>query len=213
MDRQHRPGGKYGQGVMMSKTEEKQAQKYRQKRIAMESVDLSKDPYFFKNHVGTFECRLCLTLHLNESSYILHSQGKKHLESVRRHLEREEREKSQSVDIFKNNISIEKIQYIKIGIPEYKVVNETDLGEIISTKIEVNYQGIVNNEIPAYRICNPFEQKMEKPDKDYLYLLIAANPYETICFKIPEVNIKHKNIDINPLWDKKNLIYTLVIYY
>ncbi len=25
-----------------------------------------QDPYFMKNHLGTFECKLCLTLHANE---------------------------------------------------------------------------------------------------------------------------------------------------
>jgi splicing factor 3A subunit 2 len=36
----------------------------------METIDLTKDPYFMKNHLGTFECRLCLTLHSNEGSYL-----------------------------------------------------------------------------------------------------------------------------------------------
>ena len=30
-----------------------------------------QDPYFMKNHLGSYECKLCLTLHNNEvSSYI-----------------------------------------------------------------------------------------------------------------------------------------------
>lgn len=36
----------------------------------METIDLTKDPYFMKNHLGTYECRLCLTLHSNEGSYL-----------------------------------------------------------------------------------------------------------------------------------------------
>ncbi len=31
----------------------------------METIDISKDPYFMRNHIGTYECRLCLTLHSN----------------------------------------------------------------------------------------------------------------------------------------------------
>ncbi|RYY82316.1 hypothetical protein EON63_13590 [archaeon] len=40
----------------------------------METVDITKDPYFLKNHLGTFECKLCLTLHPNEVSisYTIH---------------------------------------------------------------------------------------------------------------------------------------------
>ena len=34
--------------------------------------------FIFKIYIGTFECRLCLTLHNNEGSYLVHTQGKKH---------------------------------------------------------------------------------------------------------------------------------------
>ena len=37
-----------------------------------------QDPYFMKNHLGSYECKLCLTLHNNEGSYLAHTQGKKH---------------------------------------------------------------------------------------------------------------------------------------
>ena len=39
---------------------------------------LFQDPYFMKNHLGSYECKLCLTLHNNEGSYLAHTQGKKH---------------------------------------------------------------------------------------------------------------------------------------
>lgn len=40
----------------------------------------SQDPYFMKNHLGSYECKLCLTLHNNEvpahqTSTILHWPG------------------------------------------------------------------------------------------------------------------------------------------
>ena len=35
-----------------------------------------------KNHLGTFECKLCLTLHNNEGSYLAHTQGKKHQDNL-----------------------------------------------------------------------------------------------------------------------------------
>lgn len=40
----------------------------------METIDLSKDPYFMRNHLGQYECRLCLTLHNNEGNYLAHTQ-------------------------------------------------------------------------------------------------------------------------------------------
>jgi hypothetical protein len=50
----------------------------------METIDITKDPYFMKNHLGSYECRLCLTLHTNEGSYLSHTQGKKHQTNLQR---------------------------------------------------------------------------------------------------------------------------------
>lgn len=50
----------------------------RLRRLALETIDLSKDPYFFRNHVGHYECRLCLTVHVNEANYLAHTQGALH---------------------------------------------------------------------------------------------------------------------------------------
>lgn len=33
---------------------------------------------------GTYECKLCLTLHNNEGSYLAHTQGKKHQSNLAR---------------------------------------------------------------------------------------------------------------------------------
>lgn len=54
----------------------------RLRRLALETIDLSKDPYFMRNHLGQYECRLCLTLHNNEGNYLAHTQVKSLLGSV-----------------------------------------------------------------------------------------------------------------------------------
>jgi splicing factor 3A subunit 2 len=46
----------------------------RLRRLALETIDLEKDPYFMRNHLGQYECRLCLTLHTNEGNYLAHTQ-------------------------------------------------------------------------------------------------------------------------------------------
>jgi len=48
----------------------------RLRRLALETIDLSKDPYFMRNHLGQYECRLCLTLHNNEGNYLAHTQAR-----------------------------------------------------------------------------------------------------------------------------------------
>ncbi len=49
----------------------------RLRRLALETIDLSKDPYFMRNHLGQYECRLCLTLHNNEGNYLAHTQARR----------------------------------------------------------------------------------------------------------------------------------------
>jgi hypothetical protein len=44
------------------------------RRLALETIDLAKDPYYMRNHLGQIECRLCLTLHNNEGNYLAHTQ-------------------------------------------------------------------------------------------------------------------------------------------
>ena len=46
----------------------------RLRKLALETIDLAKDPYFMRNHLGQYECRLCLTLHTNEGNYLAHTQ-------------------------------------------------------------------------------------------------------------------------------------------
>lgn len=67
VDRQNRVGYK-GTGINTA-SDIVMDRKERLRRLAMETIDLSKDPYFMQNSVGTFECRLCLTLHTNEVDY------------------------------------------------------------------------------------------------------------------------------------------------
>jgi splicing factor 3A subunit 2 len=57
MDMQHRPGAKAGTGPMASQADANVERRERLKQIAMEIIDLQKDPYFMINHIGTYECR------------------------------------------------------------------------------------------------------------------------------------------------------------
>jgi splicing factor 3A subunit 2 len=65
VDRQHRPGGRTGSGGPASYEDANVERREQLKRLALEMIDISKDPYFLRNHVGTYECRLCLTYHTN----------------------------------------------------------------------------------------------------------------------------------------------------
>lgn len=66
MDFQHRAGGKTGSGGVASASESNRDRRERLRQLALETIDINKDPYFMKNHLGSYECKLCLTLHNNE---------------------------------------------------------------------------------------------------------------------------------------------------
>ncbi len=90
-----------------------------------------------KNHSGSFECRLCLTIHANEGSYLAHTQGKKHSTNLARRVAKEKKDAEQSGGVapaipniaaltnqrqlmmFKR-LPVRKVP-VKIGRPGYKV--------------------------------------------------------------------------------------------
>ena len=49
---------------------------------------------------------------------------------------------------------------------------------------EVDYPEIAEGIQPRHRFMSAYEQKMEPPDRKWQYLLFAAEPYETISFKV-----------------------------
>lgn len=52
MDFQNRPGGKTGGGGVASWSESNRDRRERLRQLALETIDLQKDPYFMKNHLG-----------------------------------------------------------------------------------------------------------------------------------------------------------------
>ncbi len=67
-----------------------------------------------RNHLGSYECKLCLTLHNNEGSYLAHTQGKKHQANLARRAAKEKSDEPGSSAIApKPNVDIRK--FVKIG--------------------------------------------------------------------------------------------------
>ena len=49
---------------------------------------------------------------------------------------------------------------------------------------QIDYPEIVSDVVPKHRFMSAYEQRIEPPDKKWQYLLFAAEPYETIAFKV-----------------------------
>ena len=96
MDFQNRAGSKPGSAGVAGVHETNVDRRERLRKLALETIDLAKDPYFMKNHLGSYECKLCLTLHTNEGSYLSHTQGKKHQTNLARRAARDAKEAAMS---------------------------------------------------------------------------------------------------------------------
>lgn len=93
-------------------------------------------------------------------------------------------------------------KFVKIGRPGYKVTKQRDpesgqqslLFQVSNqviwnlnlgfTLLQIDYPEIVDNIVPRHRFMAAYEQRVEPPDKKWQYLLFAAEPYETIAFKV-----------------------------
>jgi splicing factor 3A subunit 2 len=62
----------------------------------------------------------------------------------------------------------------------------------------VDYPEIGDGIFPRHRFMSAYEQKVEPPDRKWQYLLFAAEPYETIAFKVqPQIGFV---LPQNPIW-------------
>jgi len=230
MDRQNRVGSKFGGGGVSSSQQGERERKERLKQLALESVDLAKDPYLVRNHLGSYECKLCLTLHRDEANYLAHTQGKKHQAGLARrvHLDklRAEREEQQSsstgttsgrfdVSTAATPSSTSVYKKVRIGRPAYQVFKsrQTDTNQRCLS-FELLYPEIEEGLQPRHRFMSAFEQKVESPpDRRYQYLLFAAEPYETVAFKIPNEPIDKGENRFVTYWDEDNRKFIVTLYF
>lgn len=218
MDYSNRVNSKKGSGGVADVHETKVHTRRRLKELLTTQVlDIDSDPYVFRNHLGLLECRLCLTTHVSESSYISHIGGRKHQMNLekRKILDEKYTKNQQSTNTSTNNTSVISISntakrsWTKIGRPAFKVTKIRDTETLqMGLLINVKYPNTLVEE-PFFRIMSYYElstknqnvalsyvhkESQDKEDIDpnnWQYLVITAEPYENICFAIPN----NKEID------------------
>jgi splicing factor 3A subunit 2 len=220
-------GSKPGSAGVASGSDSNVDRRERLRQLALETIDLSKDPYFMKNHLGTYECKLCLTLHTNEGSYLAHTQGKRHQMNLARRAARDQRltdggsgpaVAGPSLSVTKKVGVVQPKRVAKIGRPGFSVTKQRDAEtNALSLLFQVDYPEIEEGFQPRHRFMSTFEQKKETPDRRYQYILFAAEPYETIAFKIPNYEIE-RYIDPDRAkskfwtsWDKEKKSFLLFL--
>jgi splicing factor 3A subunit 2 len=205
-------GAKPGSGGVASATQANVQRRDRLRALALETVDLTNDPYFMKNHLGKYECKLCNTLHTNEGSYMSHTQGKRHQENLARRAARLAVQKGQFPLVEKKKIQPKKT--VKIGRPGYKVVKQKDNDENQrSLLFQINYPHIEHGLRPRFRFMSAYEQRVEPPDDKFQYILFAAEPYETVAFKIPNNEIDKDFDKFISHWDEEKMNFTVQLMF
>lgn len=210
----------------MSAQQEAVARKERLKQLALETVDLDKDPYFSKNCHGSYECKLCLTLHPTEGNYLAHTQAKKHQMNMKRRAARE-----QKLNAFEHGGGVgggaapvgkasmqQKVRFHKIGRPGYRVTKQFDPEtRQRGLLFQINYPDVEKGIQPRHRIISAYAQKRELPDPKYQYLLFAARPYETIAFKIPALPLERDMVTHKDTvffdWDRERKVFSMQILF
>ncbi|KAK4272818.1 hypothetical protein QN277_021321 [Acacia crassicarpa] len=210
MDREW--GSKPGSGGAASAQNEAIDRRERLRRLALETIDLAKDPYFMRNHLGSYECKLCLTLHNNEGNYLAHTQGKRHQTNLAKRAAREAKEAPAQPQPHKRKVSVRKT--VKIGRPGYRVTKQYDPEtNQRSLLFQIEYPEIEDLTKPRHRFMSSYEQRVQPFDKRYQYLLCAAEPYETIAFKVPSTEIDKTTPKFFSHWDPDTKMFTLQLYF
>lgn len=205
MDFQNRHGSKPGMGAMASQQELDLDRRERLRKLAMETVDLSKDPYYTKNHLGGVNCRLCLTAHRDEANYLMHTQAKKHQTNLARRAMRERMEKG-IVNVTKTTAP--KKQSLIIGRPGYTLTKIRDPESMsFGLLLEIEYPEIKSSSRPRHRFISTYEQNIEPKDDKFQYVVLAAEPYENVSFKIPNMPIDQNSVDA--VWDSQAKVFVL----
>ena len=201
-------GAKAGSGGVASDSQARQERRERLRQLAMQTVDLANDPYFMRNHLGSYECKLCLTLHNTEGNYLAHTQGKRHQQNVARRAAKEARDNPTLPMANRNAVKARKT--VKIGRPGYRVTKQLDPETSQrSLLFEIDYPEIEKGLQPRHRFMSAFEQKVEAPDREWQYLLFAAEPYETIAFKIPNHEVDSDPSRFQTNWDVETKTFTV----
>mmetsp|Transcript_39996 Transcript_39996/g.120954 ORF Transcript_39996/g.120954 Transcript_39996/m.120954 type:complete len:371 (+) Transcript_39996:29-1141(+) len=205
-------GVKSGGGGVASDIQAKVDRRERLRQLALQTVDLMKDPYFMKNHLGSYECKLCLTLHNNEGNYLAHTQGKRHQQNLARRAAKEALNNPTLPQA--NSRTVKARKTVKIGRPGYRVTKQLDPEtQQRSLLFEVDYPEIEESLQPRHRFMSAFEQRVEPPDKEWQYLLVAAEPYETVAFKIPNTEIDKAHGKFHSAWNDETKTFTVQLYF
>jgi len=192
------------------------ARQQRLASVALETIDVKNDPYLMRNHLGQYECRLCLTLHKTPDNYLIHTQGKRHQNALGQRQSRMLQQKGLAplTPVAATVKRAEPKRIIRIGRPGFQVVKQKDpdTGQK-SLLFQIQYPKIEQGLRPRFRFMSAYEQQREQPNDAFQYLLFAPDPYEIIGFKIPNIEIDKSPEKLLTHWDEEKQMFTLQLHF
>ncbi|XP_062365948.1 splicing factor 3A subunit 2 isoform X2 [Cinclus cinclus] len=111
-------------------------------------------------------------------------------------------------------VKVEVKKFVKIGRPGYKVTKQRDpeTGQQ-SLLFQIDYPEIAESIMPRHRFMSAYEQRIEPPDRRWQYLLMAAEPYETIAFKVPSREIDKAEGKFWTHWNRETKQFFLQFHF
>ena len=149
-------------------------------------------------------------------NYLAHTQGKKHQAGLAKRAAMEAKLKKTDVGpALPSSAICQTIQRVKIGRPGYEITksrhHETNQRCL---SFQLHFPEIDSNAQPRHRFMSAFEQRVESPpDRRFQYLLVAAEPYETVAFKVPNEKIDRSEGMFVTNWDIEERKFTLTLYF
>ena len=207
---------KPGSGGVASAQQADIARRQRLRQMVIDSADLSNDPYLMKNHLGSYECRLCLTLHTTEGSYLAHTQAKRHQQNLARRQAKMQQDAAlsslQPPSSLQRRRAASSAQTARAGTPGYRIVKQRHpVTHALSLLFSVSYPLILSGLQPRHRFMSTFEQQREAKDTQHQYVLIAAQPYAVIAFKIPNKEIDRSEGGVVSHWNDSTKNFMLQV--
>jgi splicing factor 3A subunit 2 len=91
---------------------------------------------------------------------------------------------------------------VKIGRPGYKITKIRDpVTRQQGLLFQLQYPDISPDVTPQWQVMSAFTQRVEEPDRNFQYLVVAAEPYETCGFKIPARELDKREEKQFSFWD------------
>ena len=94
---------------------------------------------------------------------------------------------------------------MKIGRPRYKFAKIRDpITRQRGYLFQLHFPQITKGAKPQFRFMSTYEQNIEDVDERFQYLIVAAEPYNNIAFKIQNREIDQREGKLWTHWNRKS---------